>query len=255
MSITLDVYLLLREIGNLYNVPYEVSVYLVKKFYEPLAQAGRELEKIDRVFDLFRKSVTEKFSSNKDVEGINEYMPELYCHDRKPEPADYRVCELLNDTSILLDVRIDDGRLEKYVQIVAQPWLFPYLPNLAALDVLEKGLMMDIYSAASGAIENDVFHLLTERFAFIQRLAKKLLVEPLLEIDETLLHNLTYFCLENQMEETFLVLYYDGCKIRTATSPAYHPEIYFTPTRQFKLHSLLSNTVDRLSKVIAKMQE
>lgn len=122
-------HVVLAQLSELHSLPRDILGYLVTQFYGPFLQADQERLKIQTLREYRKKSSGCAYTEEEQQE-FNE-----------------RLEVLLTDPTMILDVRIDDGRLNDYIWLIHLHSDLITLSPLLYIPILLKGLQIDSFVA------------------------------------------------------------------------------------------------------------
>lgn len=106
------------------------AMYYIMHFCIPFVLGERERFKINTIYD--------RVFDGKKLKKLEDGMKDAFVTD---------VVSLLNDHSIILDTRINDDRIEKFVRMLEKVRSIKGIPCDRAIYVLKKGLIVDVVEA------------------------------------------------------------------------------------------------------------
>lgn len=223
------VYLLLSHVADGHNIPRDVIAYMITYFYEPFEQAKRESKRINELHLLFL---------GEPVEEEDMCMPPLLGIDNEALVHLPLLGDLLHDTSLILDIRIDDGRILKYVEIFREPWIFEAFDSHLITPILQKGIILGSVSAFQILNDNGLFVKSVENLAFLQYIINQLILLPNYRINPLALHDMISYCLYSGLADLFF-RFYGISKRKVKELPNYFIPYKMTMTRKMARQALL----------------
>jgi hypothetical protein len=141
-----------KHITNLFELPEDIASYVLFHFYMPLVKAERESVRIEVVFKYVKDGASRR-------RAISSMMNDL-----------------LADPTIELDMRILDGRIEKYVEMLEDMLYHQYIHvDDAVRSVLHKGLIMGDLTAFNTLLKNNLIDEFGELSVCIARIMERMM--------------------------------------------------------------------------------